>query len=127
MREEISVVTVILFRDATEIIESAHNTNYGLASAIWTRDFSTAHRVAAKLRAGKAWINCYNVFDSALRFGGYKQSGWGREMGHQALELYTETKAVCAQISVASAFNGGNGNSAKRLSARGSSRPLRVF
>ncbi len=100
VREEIfgPVVTVIPFRDTAEIIASANNTNYGLASAIWTQNFSTAHRVAAKLRAGTVWINCYNVFDSALPFGGYKQSGWGREMGHQALELYTETKAVCAQI-----------------------------
>jgi len=100
VREEIfgPVVTAIPFNDPQEIIASANNTSYGLASAVWTKDFSTAHRVAAKLRAGTVWINCYNVFDSALPFGGYKQSGWGREMGHQALELYTETKAVCAQI-----------------------------
>jgi phenylacetaldehyde dehydrogenase len=65
---------------------------------VWTRDLSKAHRMAAKLRAGTVWINCYKVFDSALPFGGYKQSGWGREMGHDALELYTELDAVCAQI-----------------------------
>lgn len=100
VREEIfgPVVTAIPFDDPNEIIASANNTAYGLAAAVWTRDISTAHRVAAKLRAGTVWINCYNVFDSALPFGGYKQSGWGREMGHDALELYTEVKAVCAQI-----------------------------
>ena len=61
-------------------------------------DISKAHRIAEKLRAGTVWINCYNVFDAALPFGGYKQSGWGREMGHEALEMYTEVKAVCAAI-----------------------------
>jgi len=100
VREEIfgPVVTAIPFSDPNEIIAFANSTNYGLAAAVWTRDLSTAHRVAAKLRAGTVWINCYNVFDSALPFGGYKQSGWGREMGHDALEMYTEVKAVCAQI-----------------------------
>lgn len=100
VREEIfgPVVTAIPFSDPDEVMTFANDTVYGLASAIWTRDLSKAHRMAAKLRAGTVWINCYNVFDPALPFGGYKQSGWGREMGHAALELYTETKSVCAQL-----------------------------
>jgi len=100
VREEIfgPVVSAIPFSDPDEIVQSANDSHYGLASAVWTRDISTAHKIAAKLRAGTVWINCYNIFDAALPFGGYKQSGWGRESGHQALELYTETKAVCAQL-----------------------------
>ena len=63
-----------------------------------TRDVSKAHHLAQSLRAGTVWINCYNIFDAALPFGGYKQSGWGREMGSEVLELYTQTKAVCLQL-----------------------------
>ena len=59
---------------------------------------SKAHRIASRLRAGTVWINCHNILDAALPFGGYKQSGWGREMGHEAIDLYTEVKAVCAQL-----------------------------
>jgi phenylacetaldehyde dehydrogenase len=100
VREEIfgPVVTAIPFNEPDEVVNFANDTVYGLAAAVWTRDVSTAHRMAAKLRAGTVWINCYNVFDSALPFGGYKQSGWGREMGHDALELYTEVKSVCAKL-----------------------------
>ena len=100
VREEIfgPVVTAMPFSEPAEVVGAANRTVYGLAAAVWTRDISQAHLMAAKLRAGTVWINCYNVFDPALPFGGYKQSGWGREMGHAGLELYTETKAVCAQL-----------------------------
>jgi phenylacetaldehyde dehydrogenase len=96
VREEIfgPVVVAEPFSKPEDLVARANQTNYGLAAGIWTRDISKAHRVAAELRAGTVWINCYNVFDAALPFGGYKESGWGREMGHEVLKLYTETKAV---------------------------------
>ena len=68
------------------------------AAGVWTQDITKAHALAKRLRAGTVWINCYNVFDASLPFGGYKQSGWGREMGHEVLEAYTEVKAVTAQL-----------------------------
>jgi phenylacetaldehyde dehydrogenase len=100
VQEEIfgPVVTAIPFKDADDLVEQANDTVYGLAAGIWTKDIQKAHRLAAKMRAGTVWINCYNIFDAALPFGGYKQSGWGREMGHDALEMYTEVKAVCAAL-----------------------------
>jgi phenylacetaldehyde dehydrogenase len=100
VREEIfgPVVTAIPFDDVDEVAKFANETRYGLAAGVWTRDISKAHKMAAKLRAGTVWINCYNIFDPALPFGGYKQSGWGREMGLEAVELYTELKSVCAQL-----------------------------
>jgi len=100
VREEIfgPVVVAEPFTRPEELIPRANQTPYGLAAGVWTRDIAKAHRTAAALKAGTVWINCYNVFDSALPFGGYKQSGWGREMGHDALELYTETKAVCVGL-----------------------------
>jgi phenylacetaldehyde dehydrogenase len=100
VQEEIfgPVVTAIPFKDPSEIVARANDTIYGLAAGVWSRDIKKAHSVASKLRAGTVWINCYNIFDPALPFGGYKQSGWGREMGHEVLENYTEVKSVCAAL-----------------------------
>jgi phenylacetaldehyde dehydrogenase len=100
VQEEIfgPVVAAIPFDDPEELTQRANDTVYGLAAGIWTKDISKAHRTAAALRAGTVWINCYNIFDAALPFGGYKQSGWGREMGKDVLEMYTQTKAVCTRI-----------------------------
>jgi phenylacetaldehyde dehydrogenase len=100
VQEEIfgPVVTATPFSDINEIAKTANDTIYGLAAGIWTRDIKKAHALASKLRAGTVWINCYNVFDAALPFGGYKQSGWGREMGHEVLKNYTEVKSVCSAL-----------------------------
>jgi phenylacetaldehyde dehydrogenase len=96
VREEIfgPVLVAAPFTDLNEIAAQANDSEYGLGAGIWTRDISKAHALAKKLRAGTVWINCYNVFDAALPFGGYKQSGWGREMGHEVLNSYTQVKAV---------------------------------
>jgi phenylacetaldehyde dehydrogenase len=100
VQEEIfgPVVTAIPFEDPSELVTQANNSAYGLAAGIWTNDIKKANRLAAELRAGTVWINCYNIFDAAMPFGGYKQSGWGREMGHEVLEQYTEVKAVCSAM-----------------------------
>src|SRR5580692_8727872 len=100
VREEIfgPVVVAAPFRSLDDIAAQANDSEYGLGAGIWTKDISKAHALAKKLRAGTVWINCYNVFDASLPFGGYKQSGWGREMGHEVLEAYTEVKAVTAQL-----------------------------
>ncbi|MFZ0551552.1 MAG: aldehyde dehydrogenase family protein [Steroidobacteraceae bacterium] len=93
------VVTVTPFKDADDdLIRRANDTVYGLAAGIWSSDMKRAHRIANRLRAGTVWINCYNIFDASMPFGGYKQSGWGREMGHEVLNNYLETKAICAAI-----------------------------
>jgi phenylacetaldehyde dehydrogenase len=100
VREEIfgPVVVAEPFDSPEEIVPLANDSEYGLAAAVWTRDIAKAHRTAELLRAGTVWINCYNVFDAALPFGGYKQSGWGREMGREVLDNYTETKAICVAL-----------------------------
>ena len=92
------VVTVAPFKDIDDVANAGNKSTYGLAAGIWTKDISKAHRVAKQLRAGTVWVNCYNVFDASMPFGGYKESGWGREMGHEVLENYLEVKSVCIQL-----------------------------
>jgi phenylacetaldehyde dehydrogenase len=100
VQEEIfgPVVAAMPFSDPEEIVVRANDNVYGLAAGVWTNDISKAHRTADLIKAGTVWVNCYNIFDAAMPFGGYKQSGWGREMGHEVLNNYTQTKAVCARV-----------------------------
>jgi aldehyde dehydrogenase (NAD+) len=99
-REEIfgPVLTVLGFTDAEEAVQIAHDTEYGLAAAVWTRDIGKAHRIARQLRAGTVWINTYHNLDTGSPFGGYKQSGYGRELGRYALDLYTQVKSVWVSL-----------------------------
>ncbi len=92
------VMSILAFDDVDEVVARANRTNYGLAAAVWTRDMSKAHRIAAELKAGTVWINCFDVFDTAAPFGGFKQSGIGRELGAYALENYTEVKTVTMAV-----------------------------
>jgi phenylacetaldehyde dehydrogenase len=100
VREEIfgPVVCAIPFSSEEDVVDTGNGTSFGLAAGVWTRDINKAHRTAHRLRAGTVWINCYSVFDAAMPFGGYKESGWGREMGHNALDNYLETKSVVTQL-----------------------------
>jgi len=88
------VLSVLTFDDIDEVIERANNNPYGLAAAVWTRDVKKAHTVSRRLKAGTVWINTYGLMDAALPFGGYKSSGFGRELGAHAIEHYTELKTV---------------------------------
>ena len=92
------VMSIIKFKDIDELIERANKTIYGLAAGVWTKDISKAHAIAHSVRAGTVWINCYHVFDIAAPFGGFKQSGMGREMGEYGLQQYTEVKTVTVQL-----------------------------
>jgi aldehyde dehydrogenase (NAD+) len=92
------VMSVLKFRNLDEIVERANNTPYGLAAAVWTRDVAKAHYLANKIRAGTVWVNCYDVFDAAAPFGGFKMSGMGRELGERGLDAYTEWKTVTVSL-----------------------------
>jgi acyl-CoA reductase-like NAD-dependent aldehyde dehydrogenase len=99
-REEIfgPVLATIKFKDAEDAIAKGNNTVYGLAAAVWTRDISKAHRIARAIKAGTVWINTYNLYDPALPFGGFKESGFGRDQGKDALDKYTQTKSVWVNL-----------------------------
>lgn len=92
------VMSILRFKDLDEVVDRANKTLYGLAAAVWTRDISKAHAIANSVRAGTVWVNCFDVFDAAAPFGGYKQSGIGRELGEYALHNYTEVKTVTVKL-----------------------------
>lgn len=93
------VASVITFKDEDDLIKQANDTIYGLSAGIWTRDIVRAHRFAKEVKAGVIWINTFNMMNAASPFGGYKQSGYGREMGKHALEMYTQVKSVWVDLS----------------------------
>ena len=99
-REEIfgPVMSIIPFKRIDEVVDRANRTTYGLAAAVWTRDIKKAHAVANSVRAGTVWVNCYNVLDTRAPFGGFKQSGIGRELGEYGLQQYTEVKTVTVRL-----------------------------
>jgi phenylacetaldehyde dehydrogenase len=97
VREEIfgPVLVVEPFEDLTQVIRTANDSIYGLGASLWTRDVHKIFTIAPQLRAGTVWVNCHNVLDATMPFGGYKQSGWGRELGREAVYSYLESKSLC--------------------------------
>ena len=92
------VLTVLTFEDVDELVQMANSTIYGLAAAIWTRDIAKAHKLARRIQAGTIWINAYNMLSPESPFGGYKQSGFGRELGRCGIDLYTQVKSVWVSL-----------------------------
>jgi aldehyde dehydrogenase (NAD+) len=92
------VMSILKFRDVDELVDRANRTMYGLAAAVWTRDIGKAHQIANSVRAGTVWVNCFDVFDAAAPFGGFKQSGVGRELGEYGLQQYSEVKTVTVKL-----------------------------
>ena len=90
----VAVVVATRFNAEQGVRGVANDTPYGLAASVWTTDVSKAHRTAREIKAGTVWVNSHNAFDAALPFGGYKQSGWGRELGASAIDLYAQNKSV---------------------------------
>ena len=99
-KEEIfgPVMSIMKFKSIEEVIDRANNTMYGLAAAVWTKDISKAQAISNNVRAGTIWVNCYDVFDAAAPFGGFKQSGMGRELGEYGLQQYTEVKTITVKL-----------------------------
>jgi acyl-CoA reductase-like NAD-dependent aldehyde dehydrogenase len=99
-REEIfgPVLVALPYEDIDELARRANDTEYGLAAGVWTRDIASAHRLARRLKAGSVYINKWGQTDAAAPFGGYKASGLGREMGHEGLDEYLETKTVWVNV-----------------------------
>jgi len=100
LKEEIfgPVANVLPFKDTAEVITAANNTDYGLAAGVWTRDIGVAHRMAKQIKSGMVWLNCQNIADRSMPFGGYKQSGWGREGSAEGLDAFLQTKSVYAAL-----------------------------
>jgi acyl-CoA reductase-like NAD-dependent aldehyde dehydrogenase len=92
------VLSCIRFEDEAEAVSIANGTRYGLAASIWTTDVARAHALARRVRSGVVWINCFSEFDDVAPFGGYKQSGWGRDLSHHALDGFLQEKAVWTKL-----------------------------
>jgi aldehyde dehydrogenase (NAD+) len=92
------VMSILKFKTIEEVSARANKSAYGLAAAVWTKDISKAHAIADNVRAGTVWVNCYDVFDAGAPFGGFKQSGIGRELGEYSLSNYTEIKTVTVKL-----------------------------